>query len=89
MRFGSVDPSEGFSCPPNIYLHRYPHKTQLAEAVAFLHAQPNHVSLVTIDIVRYSGDAVETTVEQRWEVRRGRPMIVEARVVRTRFGGAS
>lgn len=51
MRFGSVDPSEGFSCgPPDFYLHRYPHKTQLAEAVAFLHAHHSHVSLVTIDI---------------------------------------
>ncbi len=51
MRFGSVDPSEGFSCgPPGFYLHHYPHKTQLAEAVAFLHAHRNHVSLVTIDI---------------------------------------
>lgn len=51
MRFGSVDPSEGLSCgPPDFYLHRYPHKTQLAEAVAFLHAHRTHVSLVTIDI---------------------------------------
>ena len=51
MRFGSVDPSEGFSCgPPGFYLHRYPHKTQLAEAVAFLHAHSRHVLLVTIDI---------------------------------------
>jgi len=51
MRFGSVDPSEGFSCgPPEFYLHRYPHKTQLAEAVSFLHAHRGHVSLVTIDI---------------------------------------
>jgi lysophospholipase L1-like esterase len=51
MRFGSVDPSEGFSCgPPGFYLHRYPHKTQLDEAVAFLHAHRSHVSLVTIDI---------------------------------------
>jgi lysophospholipase L1-like esterase len=51
MRFGSVDPSEGFSCgPPDFYLHRYPHKTQLAEAVSFLHAHRDHVSLVTIDI---------------------------------------
>jgi len=51
MRFGSVDPSEGFSCgPPDFYLHRYPHKTQLAEAVSFLHAHREHVSLVTIDI---------------------------------------
>jgi lysophospholipase L1-like esterase len=51
MRFGSVDPSEGFSCgPPDFYLHRYPHKTQLADAVAFLHAHRSDVSLVTIDI---------------------------------------
>jgi lysophospholipase L1-like esterase len=51
MRFGSVDPSEGFSCgPPEFYRHRYPHKTQLAEAVAFLHAHRSHVALVTIDI---------------------------------------
>jgi lysophospholipase L1-like esterase len=51
MRFGSVDPSEGSSCgPPDFYLHRYPHKTQLAEAVSFLHAHRQQVSLVTIDI---------------------------------------
>jgi lysophospholipase L1-like esterase len=51
MRFGSVDPSEGFSCgPPGFYLHRYPHKTQLAEAISFLHAHRGRVSLVTIDI---------------------------------------
>ena len=51
MRVGSVDPSEGSSCgPPDFYLHRYSHKTQLAEAVSFLHAHRGHVSLVTIDI---------------------------------------
>jgi lysophospholipase L1-like esterase len=51
MRVGSVDPREGFSCgPPDFYLHRYPHRTQLAEATAFLHAHRHHVSLVTIDI---------------------------------------
>lgn len=51
MRFGSVDPGEGLSCgPPDFYLHRYPQKTQLAEAVSFLHAHRDHVRLVTIDI---------------------------------------
>jgi lysophospholipase L1-like esterase len=51
MIVGSVDPSVGSSCgPPDFYLHRYPHKTQLAEAVAFLHAHRSNVSLVTIDI---------------------------------------
>jgi lysophospholipase L1-like esterase len=51
MIVGSVDPSVGSSCgPPAFYLHRYPHKTQLAEAVNFLHAHRGHVSLVTIDI---------------------------------------
>jgi lysophospholipase L1-like esterase len=35
---------------PSFYLHRYPHKTQLAEAVAFLHAHKDKVALVTIDI---------------------------------------
>jgi lysophospholipase L1-like esterase len=51
MIVGSLDPSVGSSCgPPDFYLHRYPHKTQLAEAVAFLHAHQSHVSLVTIDI---------------------------------------
>jgi lysophospholipase L1-like esterase len=60
MIVGSVDPSVGSSCgPPSFYLHRYPHKTQLAEAVAFLHAHQSHVSLVTIDIggndVRHGG----------------------------------
>jgi lysophospholipase L1-like esterase len=51
MIVGSVDPSVGSSCgAPGFYLHRYPHKTQLAEAVGFLHAHQSHVSLVTIDI---------------------------------------
>jgi lysophospholipase L1-like esterase len=51
MRFGSLDPREGSSCgPPDFYLHRYPHKTQLGEAVAFLRAHHEHVALVTIDI---------------------------------------
>jgi lysophospholipase L1-like esterase len=51
MIVGSLDPSVGSSCgPPDFYLHRYPHKTQLAEAVNFLHAHQGHVSLVTIDI---------------------------------------
>jgi lysophospholipase L1-like esterase len=48
---GSQLPWVAFSCgPPDFYLHRYPHKTQLAEAVAFLHAHRQFVSLVTIDI---------------------------------------
>ncbi len=48
---GSVLPSVNSSCgPPSFYLHRYPHKTQLAEAVAFLRAHAGKVSLVTIDI---------------------------------------
>ncbi len=48
---GSVLPSVNSSCgTPSFYLHRYPHKTQLAEAVAFLHAHAGKVSLVTIDI---------------------------------------
>jgi lysophospholipase L1-like esterase len=48
---GSQLPSLAASCgPPAFYLHRYPHKTQLAEAVAFLHAHRQFVRLVTIDI---------------------------------------
>jgi len=48
---GSLPPSVNSSCgTPSFYLHRYPHKTQLAEAVAFLHAHAGKVSLVTIDI---------------------------------------
>ena len=48
---GSVLPSVNSSCgTPSFYLHRYPHKTQLAEAVAFLRAHADKVSLVTIDI---------------------------------------
>jgi lysophospholipase L1-like esterase len=51
MRFGSLDPNDGPSCgPPDFYRQRYPHKTQLAEAVSFLHAHHQHISLVTIDI---------------------------------------
>ncbi len=48
---GSQLPSLAASCgPPSFYLHRYPHKTQLAEAVAFLRAHREFVRLVTIDI---------------------------------------
>jgi lysophospholipase L1-like esterase len=51
MRVGSVDPAEGSSCgPPDFYRHRYSHRTQLGEALAFLHAHRRHVALVTIDI---------------------------------------
>jgi lysophospholipase L1-like esterase len=51
MRFGSPPPEQVVSCgAPDFYLHRYPHKTQLAEAVAFLHAHKGKVALVTIDI---------------------------------------
>ena len=51
MRVGSLDPAEGSSCgPPDFYLHRYPDKTQLAEAVSFLRAHQSHLALVTIDI---------------------------------------
>jgi lysophospholipase L1-like esterase len=51
MLEGSQDPAVAFSCgPPGFYLHRYPHKTQLAEAVAFLRAHAKHTALVTIDI---------------------------------------
>jgi lysophospholipase L1-like esterase len=51
MRVGSVDPAEGSSCgPPDFYRHRYPHKTQLAEALVFLHAHKRHVALVTLDV---------------------------------------
>ncbi len=48
---GSQLPWLAASCgPPSFYLHRYPHKTQLAEAVAFLRAHREFVRLVTIDI---------------------------------------
>jgi lysophospholipase L1-like esterase len=48
---GSQERAVARSCgPPSFYLHRYPHKTQLAEAVAFLHAHRRFVRLVTIDI---------------------------------------
>jgi lysophospholipase L1-like esterase len=51
MRYGSQDPAVAFSCgPPQFYRHRYPQKTQLGEAVAFLHAHAKHVALVTIDL---------------------------------------
>ena len=53
MRFG--DPSEAedtaLDCGnPSFYRHRYPHKTQLAEAISFLQAHRGKVSLVTIDV---------------------------------------
>jgi lysophospholipase L1-like esterase len=48
---GSQLPSVASSCgPPSFYRHRYPHGTQLAEAVSFLHAHRGFVRLVTIDI---------------------------------------
>ncbi len=51
MIYGSQDPSVAASCgPPSFYRQTYPHKTQLAEAVAFLEAHRKFVSLVTIDI---------------------------------------
>jgi lysophospholipase L1-like esterase len=51
MLEGSQLPSLAASCgPPSFYLHRYAHKTQLAEAVAFLRAHREFVRLVTIDI---------------------------------------
>jgi lysophospholipase L1-like esterase len=53
MRFGdpSTDEDVALDCgPPSFYRHRYPHKTQLAEAVSFLHAHKGEVKLVTIDI---------------------------------------
>jgi lysophospholipase L1-like esterase len=51
MRFGSQSLSFTFSCgTPEYYRHRFPHETQLAEAVAFLHAHKDKVALVTIDI---------------------------------------
>lgn len=51
MRFGSQLPEAAASCgSPGFYRHRYPHKTQLAEAVHFLRAHGKHVALVTIEI---------------------------------------
>lgn len=48
---GSRLPSVGASCgPPAFYQDLYPHKTQLDEAVNFLHAHRGMVDLVTIDI---------------------------------------
>ncbi len=48
---GSQLPSEAASCgPPAFYQSLYPHKTQLEEAVSFLHAHKGKVDLVTIDI---------------------------------------
>jgi lysophospholipase L1-like esterase len=48
---GSQPPSEAPSCgSPTFYLRWYPHKTQLAEAVAFLAAHKGKAELVTIDI---------------------------------------
>jgi lysophospholipase L1-like esterase len=51
MLYGSQDPSVAASCgPPSFYRQTYPHRTQLAEAVAFLEAHRRFISLVTIDI---------------------------------------
>ncbi|HEX5997297.1 MAG TPA: SGNH/GDSL hydrolase family protein [Jiangellales bacterium] len=44
---GVVQPTpSGEGCGPGLY----PHGTQLAEAVSFLHAHRNHLALITIDI---------------------------------------
>lgn len=57
MLEGSQLPWVAASCgPPVFYQHRYPHRTQLAEAVSFLHAHRGFVRLVTIDIG--AGDVV-------------------------------
>jgi lysophospholipase L1-like esterase len=46
---GVVEPSPtGEGCNPSHFM--YPHGTQLADAVSFLHAHRNHTALVTIDI---------------------------------------
>jgi lysophospholipase L1-like esterase len=46
---GVVEPTPtGEGCNPSLF--RYPHGTQLADAVSFLHAHRNHTALVTIDI---------------------------------------
>ena len=64
MRLGSQDLRHASSCGPvDYYRHRYPHKTQLAEAVAFLRAHADKTALVTIgiganDTVRHFGDPV-------------------------------
>jgi lysophospholipase L1-like esterase len=53
MRFADPSTAEdtALDCgPPSFYRQRYPHKTQLAEAVSFLHAHKGKVKLVTIDI---------------------------------------
>jgi lysophospholipase L1-like esterase len=48
---GSQLPSVRSSCgPPEFYQSHFPHKTQLAEAVNFLHAHKERVDLVTITI---------------------------------------
>ncbi len=48
---GSQLPTVASSCgPPEFYQNHFPHKTQLAEAVNFLHAHKEKVDLVTITI---------------------------------------
>jgi len=48
---GSQLPSVASSCgPPEFYQGHFPHKTQLDEAVNFLHAHKDKVDLVTITI---------------------------------------
>jgi lysophospholipase L1-like esterase len=48
---GSQLPSVASSCgPPAFYQDHYPQKTQLNEAVNFVHAHKDKVDLVTIDI---------------------------------------
>jgi lysophospholipase L1-like esterase len=51
MLYGSQEPAVAASCgPPDFYRRTYSHKTQLADALAFLEAHRRFVSLVTIDI---------------------------------------
>jgi hypothetical protein len=58
---------------------------QLPRSIHYVElARLERVDGAVVALVRYAGDGLQTTVQQRWELRRGRPTIVEARVVPTR-----
>jgi hypothetical protein len=56
---------------------------QLPRSIRYVElGQVEHVDGALVAVVSYSGEAGHATVRQRWELRRGRPTIVEASVVR-------
>jgi hypothetical protein len=66
---------DGFGARWNAILAQLPLNIHYVELT-----QVERLERAVVALVRFSGDAVVTTVEQRWEARCGRPTIIEARV---------